>query len=285
MAMGTVVEVDVVADTDAAASDAAHAAVAAIKHWDDVLTTWRESGELAQFNKRAGQGFIPITSDLRLGLSEMLRYFRATGGAFDPAVGRLVSARRLHPDDAPSPARRERSIEQALSMRARRARLAPGVELDPGGIGKGIALDAALREFRRAAVRAAFINFGGSSQVAVGAAAGDAPGWGMMVAGLAPGTVHGVLRLVDEHLSTSRSPGTADAGLIFDPRSGRSIVATRLAVVRAPTGAAADAWSTALVVLGRPGLKRAAAAGVEALVEDDAGVVTTPDFWRERGSR
>ena len=99
----------------------------------------------------------------------------------------------------------------------------------------------------------------------------------MLVAGWAPAKSHGVLRLRDASLSTSRA-GATDTTPVLDPRNGKAVAPPRLATVVAPSAAAADAWSTALVVLGRDGLARVGANGVEALVEDEQGVVRTKGF-------
>ncbi|MFN8640275.1 MAG: hypothetical protein U0802_00905 [Candidatus Binatia bacterium] len=54
--MGTVLTVTVVAGDDHAARLLAEAAVTQARHWDDVLTTWRPDGELAQLNARRAAG-------------------------------------------------------------------------------------------------------------------------------------------------------------------------------------------------------------------------------------
>ena len=52
--MGTVLQVTVVAADEPSARRLAAAAFVEARRWDDLLTTWRPEGELAQLNARAG---------------------------------------------------------------------------------------------------------------------------------------------------------------------------------------------------------------------------------------
>jgi FAD:protein FMN transferase len=276
--MGTILEVVIVAVDEAKARRLADAAVAEARRWDDVLTTWRSEGELAGLNARAGRGPFTIGADLAEALRTMQRLSLATGGAFDPAVGRLV---RLWSDPAP-PSRellvrlRAQSIARALTVDGRTATLAAGVALDAGGIGKGIALDAIASMLRHAGVTTAFLDFGGSSQLAVGAPPDAAQGWRVLLAGLERGSARGVLALRDAALSTSRSTGPgAKEGPIIDPRRGEPVTERRVATVLASDATTAEAWSTALVVRGRAGLAGARAAGLELFYEDGEGPFST----------
>jgi thiamine biosynthesis lipoprotein ApbE len=85
------------------------------------------------------------------------------------------------------------------------------------------------------------------------------------------------LRLRDASLSTSLAAAT-DTRPILDPRSGMPVEGPRLVTVLASRATAADAWSTALVVLGRDGVREAESKGLEVLLEDGAGVLRTPGF-------
>jgi thiamine biosynthesis lipoprotein len=159
-----------------------------------------------------------------------------------------------------------------LRLDGDRAALVAGAALDAGGIGKGMALDAVAAGLRRGGARAVFADFGGSSQLAVGTPDEAAAGWRVAIGGLAPGTVLGEISLRDAALSTSRAAsGPMPAGPIIDPRSGAPVFAARTATVRAADATSAEAWTKALIVHGRDGLAAAAAHGVAALVEDEAG--------------
>lgn len=276
--MGTVLQVTVVAGDAAAAKEIAADCLAEAKLWDDVLTTWRADGELAQLNRRAGEGPVPISPRLAEALQRMLTLSKATAGAFDPAVGRRVDALRT-PGAQMSRKGRVPPLAESMRLSGDKVVLERGVQLDAGAIGKGIALDAMVELLRGRGVGAAFIDFGGSGLYAVGSPAENPEGWLVAVGGLSPGEVHGTIALRDASLSTSRSSRPGDpAGPIVDPATGLPAAPVRLAVVLSSDASAADAWSTALVVLGRGGLERAERAGIEALFEDEAGTVMTRGF-------
>lgn len=272
--MGTVLTVTVVADDEAGARALAAAAVAEARHWDDVLTTWRPDGELARLNAGAGGGPVAVSADLAAALRSMVALSAATAGAFDPAVGPLVDRwRGPRPPRPPPAASAATRIASVLTLDGRRAALAAGAALDAGGIGKGIALDAMAALLRRRGAHAAFLDFGGSSQLALGAPPGDAAGWRVAIGGLAPGSVLGEIALRDAALSTSRaSDGPTAAGPIVDPRSGAPVFTPRIATARAADATSAEAWTKALIVDGRAALPAARAHGVDALVEDRDGV-------------
>ena len=279
--MGTVLEATVIAADQATAQRLADDAIAIARHWDDVLTTWRPEGELARLNARAGSGPVPVSSDLAASFQRMQEMYAATGGAFDPAVGPLV---RLW--SAPAPPAPEalgavgpHRLPEAAHATSSTIDLARGAALDSGAIGKSIALDAIAAHLRAGGVQAAFLNFGGSSQLAIGAPPDTPNGWNIVVAGLQRGEILGRLSLRDASLSTSRALGAgAEAGPIVDPRAGTPVQPPRIATVLAPDATTANAWSTALVVLGRNGIDHLAQHQLQAVVADSSGTTQTPHF-------
>ncbi len=272
--MGTIFQVVVRADDAASAQRLAEEAFATAEHWDDVLTTWRPDGELARFNRAAGSGWVEISPDLRRALERMLAAADETQGAFNPAVGKLVASLRAGAE----PSRRPRDLPRlrdVLEVEGDRARLSDGIELDAGGIGKGMALDAVAQRLRQQGAAAVYLDFGGSSQLAFGFAE-DRPT--LAVAGLRDGEVLGRVSLDGMSLSTSRSPAAPGAGPIVDPRDGHLIAAQRVVTVAAPSATDTEVWSTALIVLGRAGVPLARAEGIEVLFADAAGVVRSDGF-------
>jgi thiamine biosynthesis lipoprotein len=286
--MGTVLDITVVADEPERARELARASITVARHWEDVLTTWRADGELEQLNASAGRGPHPIGSDLSAALERMLALWRATGGAFDPAVGATVEAlRRGNTNGRETPETGAVRLGDVLELTSGAAALTARARLDAGGIGKGIALDAIAAYLGAHGARAWFLDFGGSSQLAHGRPE-NATAWNVLVAGSAPGTVAGVVGLEAGSLSTSRTVAPSDpAGAIVDPSTREAVTTPRLVSVLAVDATTADAWSTALVVLGRAGLQLAEAAGIGALLEDTAGTTMTRDFplQQVRGSR
>jgi thiamine biosynthesis lipoprotein len=277
--MGTVLEVTVVANDELEARRLASEAFVIGRHWDDVLSTWRPDAELARFNAQSRGDVVPVSPSLHGALARMLALHAATAGAFDPAVGANVMT--LRRGGAPAQAAAV-PLGRALTLMPGAARLAEGVALDAGAIGKGIALDDIAAHLRRGDARAWFLDFGGSSQLAYSDPEGTHR-WSVALAGLAPGVIHGMLDVSDGSLSTSRTIASDDpAGAIVDPSTGAPVAGPRLATVAASDATTADAWSTAIIVLGRRGVERAQAAGLEVLYEDAQGVTATPGMRKRR---
>lgn len=278
--MGTVLEVTVVADTQETADALLKGAFEIARHWDDVLTTWRPEGELARLNAAAGDP-LPISNDLMMAIGRMRWLSFLTRGAFDPGVGPIVERWRR---GDPKPGRREGEstdiyrIRTAAIILDNSVRLLRGAALDSGGIGKGIALDAIVASFGKRA-SAFYLDFGGSSQIARGRPEEGADAWNVVIAGNEPGTIHGIASLDGASLSTSRALDPTDpAGAIIDPRTLTPVTGKRLATVIAPNATTAEAWSTALIVLGAEGVALAQTAEVQAFVEVEGSVTKTADF-------
>ncbi len=228
--MGTVCEIQAWGPRALEGSSAAFAEIARLER---VLSLYREESELSALNREAFRVPFRCSPELWEALSAALSAARESGGAFDPtilplrkgpsALG-LVGHRKLALDSS------RRSVRFTL----------PGMGIDPGGIGKGLALDHAAAALRRAGVRAALINFGGQIY-ALGSPPG-APGWRVRAPGLAQ-------ELLVKDASVSTSGDSERPGHILSPFTGLPLRRHRSVTVVAPTGAQADAWSTALFVL------------------------------------
>lgn len=211
--MGTVCEIAAEAP-EAAVS----AAFAEIRRWDGILSLYKKDSEASRLNGSAAAGPVAVSAELWEAVSASLEAARRSDGAFDPTAraGRTGGWTKIRLDRA------RRSVFFAE----------PGLRLDFGGIGKGIALDHAARLLREGGVRSARINFGGQIY-ALGA-------WEVSVPG------HGALRVADASVSTSGN--SEQPGHIIDPADGRRLYRRRSVTVVAPTAAQADAWDTALFV-------------------------------------
>lgn len=214
-----------------AAPEAVAAAFAEIARWDRVLSLYKEESELSVLNRRAATGPVVVSESLWEALAASQTLSRLTGGAFDPTVGALRSGGpvgfalvRL------TPGPRMVSFAEA------------GVVLDPGGYGKGLALDHAARVLRERGVEAALINFGGQVY-ALGAPPGR-PGWEVAVPGRP-------WPLVVRDASVSTSGDSERPGHILSPFTRKAVHRSWSVTVIAPTALEADAWSTAIYVLGR----------------------------------
>ena len=129
-----------------------------------------------------------------------------------------------------------------------------GVELDPGGIGKGFAVDAAVRVLRNDGVHAALLSAGGSTLYGLGAPPGRI-GWRVVVPGPPPSRHElSIINLRDESLSSAdctQKNFTANGHLychIMDPRTLRPVEGRVQVSIIHPSATASDALSNVIFV-------------------------------------
>ena len=270
-AMGTTFTLVIYAQTPQQANDLGALAFEEIDRLEALLSNYQPLSELSRINASAAHN--PVTTDtetLRF-LSESQLWSRRSNGAFDITVGPLMRLWGFfHPRKTlPSPAelaRVHRSVgwqHVHLDSTARTVRFdSPGVELDPGGIGKGFAVDSAVALLRAHGVTAALLSAGSSTVYAIGAPPGE-PGWRIRVPDPRTRAAYteaseplttAILR--DTSLSTARC-GEKHVTLaghtfchIMDPPTGRPVEGMLSATVVDPSATASDAISNVLFVDG-----------------------------------
>ncbi|MDX6770510.1 MAG: FAD:protein FMN transferase [Elusimicrobiota bacterium] len=228
--MGTVCELEA-EGPDAAVT----AAFEELERWDRVLSLYKADSELVALNAKAGSGPVPVSAALFAAVAEALRRAEETGGAFDPTVLPLL---RRGPAARGAVGWKKVTLDAA----ARTVSLPAGGGLDFGAIGKGWALDRAAEVLAARGVTAARFNFGGQV-LAVGAPAGAA-GWEVTIPGRAE-------PLLLKDASVAVTGDSERPGHVVSPFSGRRLRRDFAVAVLAPSAAEADAWSTALFVLGK----------------------------------
>jgi thiamine biosynthesis lipoprotein len=275
-AMGTEFRLEFFARGGEHAAAAAEAAFARIAALERALSDYDSESELARLGARADEGapgaWLPVSSELFGMLVEAQAVARASGGAFDVTVGPCTRLwrRAQRQGELPDEARLCEALRAvgheklALDPGTRSVRLLTrGMRLDPGGIGKGYALDEALRVLAEHGIERALAVGGGD--IAARAAPPERAGWRVAIAGLDSGDpaedraatelflAHAALSTSGDLVRSFELDGVRYAH-ILDPRNGRALTERRLASVLAPSGARADAWATALAVLGPRGL-------------------------------
>lgn len=292
-AMGCRFEVAFNAGEHAEATELAIAALDLVEELEERLSIYRDTSELSRLNATAATGWQPVSEPLFALVARAAEIHAATRGGFDIATGALVRAwgfrerRGRVPDgNALAEARTAAGMHLVeLDREGRRIRFArPGVEIDPGAIGKGWAIDAAVGLLAGYGVQSVLVHGGQSSVRARGIQGPAIPGRAGWRVGLAhplrPGRRLATFTLLDRALGTSGS-GTRffldrgrRIGHILDPRSGLPAEGVLCATVLAPSAGDADALSTALFALGREGIGEIAPPGSEVaavLVEPGPG--------------
>jgi thiamine biosynthesis lipoprotein len=187
-------------------------------------------------------------------------WHRATGGAFDPAVGSLIEAWGLREGGrSPSPAalaqaRGDAGLEHLVVRPdpCRVVRRRP-VILDAGGFGKGEAIDRVVETVLANQAGEWMMDLGG--QIAADAGGGEP--WGVALAHPRRRD-EAALELRLETGSLATSGGSVrdlevrgrTVGHILDPRTGRPVSRSAAVTVWHESALAADVLSTALYVMG-----------------------------------
>jgi len=254
------------------------------------FTVYRDTSELARINASAPGQWQEVSPEVCGLLVRARELHELTAGSFDMASGAIVRTWGFLQRQGRTPAADVLATALAASgmqhveidTAARCVRfLRSGVELNPGAIGKGWAVDRALERLGAAGVPSVLVHGGSSSVRARGIQGPDLPGRRGWRVGLRhplrPARRLATLTLLDQALGTSGS-GTQfyvdrgrRIGHILDPRTGLPAEGVHSATVIAPTAADADALATALYVLGPEGLARIAPAGGVV-----AGIVVLP---------
>ncbi|MEM1305375.1 MAG: FAD:protein FMN transferase, partial [Planctomycetota bacterium] len=274
-AMACDFEVCLNASPDENHTDAALAALDLVQRLESQLTVYRPDSEVMAINRSAAAGPVAVEPRLFAVLEWMDRLHRLTGGAYDGASGPLSAAWGFSRRDGrvPTDAELDDARDRVGWDRVQLDQLAKtiafaeaGVEINLNSVGKGYALDRAAELLFQNDVDAFLVQGGRSTLVARGsrrradaeqadAVSGD--GWGVGLRHpLRPAVRIAEFRLRDAAFSTSGSGTQAFVhqgkryGHLLDPRTGWPAEGLHSVSVIAPTGAEADALSTALYVMG-----------------------------------
>lgn len=276
-------------------ADPLHAALqAAVDAVDRQMSTWRADSDLERLNAAPIGRWVEIPADLAFVLATALEIGRLSGGAFDVGVGDLVrawgfggGARTPDPGRIAGLAGRPsfeppKSLE--LDVAGGRARRHADLAIDLSGIAKGFGVDRLAETMRAAGVASFLVGIDGEMRAAGAKPDGRAWTVGHERPDRERRDLMGVLELADAAVATSGNyrhvveVGDRALSHTMDPRTGGPLVNDLASVtVLAETCMAADAWATALMVLGaREGAALARRLGLGAiLVGTDGEVVST----------
>jgi thiamine biosynthesis lipoprotein len=262
-AMGTLMEVRIPDLPRAEGIEAVRRIRSRVEELESAMTLYRTESPLVAFNEHPADSWMPAPRALTDAVSLSLQGYQQSRGAFDPTVAPAMRAWGLY-DRKETGSRsevlrtwRHRPSAEAVEVDTENRRLRRGdsrIQLDLGGIGKGIAADAALEILRAAGSKGALLNLGGSIAV-LGPPPGRPEGWPVgIVHPRESGSVWSTHALHHGHLATSgdyeRTVRTAD-GLkhhLLDPASGEPTRDIASVTVWGASGVEADVLSTARFV-------------------------------------
>lgn len=306
-AMGTDFTLYIYAADEGAADREAEHVFEIVDQLDGLLSNYKPDSELSRINHEAADHSVTTDPETIRFLEASLAWSALSDGAFDITVGKLMRAWGFFRSTGHVPSEAELAGVRAetgwklvvLDRSARTVRFtAPGVELDPGGIGKGFAVDAAVQALREDGVHAALLSAGSSTIYGLGAPP-HKQGWSVRV----PDPHHAgaslsMVMLHDTSLSTANCSERhfIVAGHLYchimDPRTLRPVEECLQTTVIAPSATDSDALSNAMFVLNdgaRKHLMRSLPRADAALVVQAGGAVETYKWpvdvqWWGRGS-
>lgn len=266
-AMGATFTVALYGTDRASMEAAADAGLAEAQRLDALLSNYRPESEWSQVNRTAATRPVKVSAELFHLLEACQDYSRASDGAFDITVGPLMKIWGFYKRSghlAPKP-----EVDAALGKigyrhvhldaEAQTVRFdTPGVDLDPGGIGKGYAVDRMVEILKQKGVERGLVAGSDSSIYGLGTPPDEPRGWevGIRDPKNSRRTVAKVY-LKDMSLSTSGSyekffqvDGRTYSHLM-DPRTGYPAQGTVSVSVVAPRTIDSEAWAKPYFVNGR----------------------------------
>jgi thiamine biosynthesis lipoprotein len=232
---------------ESAANTALDAAFAELERIENVMSLYRPESQISRLNRDS------VLDNPDASLIEVLRFAaevaEKSSGSFDVTVQPLWALKGLKPDAATLALVDWRKVE----LGENRIQIAPGMAITLNGIAQGFAADAAMRVIRAHGVEHALIDAGEFS--AHGNNAENAS-WRIGIQHPRENDAFAALtQLENRCLATSGDYETAFSDdfsrhHILDPHTGQSPGELASVSVLAPTAMAADAFSTALFVLG-----------------------------------
>jgi thiamine biosynthesis lipoprotein len=236
---------------------------AAVDEVDMQMSTWTPDSDLMRLNAAPVGAWVAIPDHLRAVLRLGLEIGRASNGAFDIGMGDAVTAWGFGPEAAaPDDIRtamtaKRKHAHECLEIGAAWACKTAPIAIDLNGIAKGYGVDRLAETLRDHGIADALVGIDGEMR-AMGLRP-DGEAWTIAVE--APDTdrrtPHSILALENAAVATSGDyrhwveVQGRRLSHTMDPARGAPLMASPASVtVVAPTCAEADAWATALMVLG-----------------------------------
>jgi FAD:protein FMN transferase len=265
--MGTEFTIDLYGPNMTVLESAAEQASDEVKRLDQMLSNYMPDSELSKVNREAFDHPVEISTELYSLLSECLGYSRESEGSFDITVGPLMKVWGFYKGSGHLPHRAEvrsaldqigyRNIELDASHRTVRFKK-QGMSLDPGGVGKGYAVDKMVGVLQANGVTTALVSGGGSSIYGLGAPPGSPRGWYIRIRDPKDERKTAAeVYLKNDSVSTSGNYEKfffAEGKLyshIMDPRTGYPSEGMLSVSVVAPRTLDSEVWAKPYYILGR----------------------------------
>jgi len=266
-AMGTTYTVELCGTNQPVLQTAAREAFDEVHRLDRMLSNYIPGSELSRVNDHAADAPVHVSQEFFDLLSQCVNYSNESEGTFDITVGPLMKVWGFY--EGAGHLANAAEIRAALNesgyhnLELNAANLTVrfrkhGMALDPGGVGKGYAVDRMVAILRKRGTCSGLVSAGGSSIYGIGAPPADARGWRIRIRDPRNGnrTVSQVY-LKDTSISTSGSSekffwaGGKRYSHIMDPRTGYPAEGMLSVSVVAPQTLDSEVWAKPYYILGR----------------------------------
>ncbi len=261
------------------------------------ISNWKPDSYTSLANKKAADAPVEVSGDLIEILDDARKIYTTTDGAFDVTVGPLIQFWKEREKGGMFPRSEElKPVLEHIGLKYvivdTKAQTVfferDGIQLDFGGIAKGLALDRMANILTENGVKTARLNAGSSTIVAMGAPPGE-EGWTVDILSpynTADLTPVATVKIRDEALSTSSDTvrhidiGGKRYSHIYNPHTGMPASGIASATVITPSGVESDALSTAFFVMGVEAAHAYCQAhpSVRAILVQDKGEGSEPIF-------
>ncbi len=266
-----------------------------LRRVEALMSVYLADSQLSRLNSAPSAEAVELAPELIDLLRRSRELTDRTRGAFDVTCLPIIRLRKAAAESNSNPDDQARGKALALTgwQHFRLAgnsvtKLETKAGIDLGAVAKGYGVDRAVEALKQAGASGALVEVGGDIRC-FGTTAWKEP-WPVRLQSPFEEELLLTLSLTDKAVATSgdyRRFSVIEGrrySHIVDPRTGRPVAESSSVTVIADDAATADAWATALSVLGQAGLELAKAEGLEVLMilgpPADCRVVSTPGFSR-----
>lgn len=260
--MGTVIEITLFSEDEAATQKAALRAFQEIKRIEQLMSPWIETSDVSRLNRSAGKEWIKVSPETFDVLKRSQKISGLSEGAFDITIAPLTGLWRKARERGVPPAYEEVkntlnlvNYKNLLIQSDRRIFLKnKGMAIDPGGIAKGYAVDRAFETLMSFGYKNLIINAGGDLRT--GGLKNNQP-WSIGIQNpRAPENVMATISVIDSAIATS---GDYEKFFfhqgkryhhILNPKTGFPADGCQSVTILLKNGMMADGLATAVFVLG-----------------------------------
>ena len=240
-----------------------------LAHYEKIFSHWRKDSDLSKFNANKTTEPVEIHSDIHELLKHAQWMHQQTAGTFDPAIGQIVNLWGFGPDGRNrSTIPKDEEVAEGVHSsgmnqleilpKHRVCKKHPDLKLDLSGSAKGEIIDQICELLERYGLQNYLVEIGG--EIRAHGRGKKGKGW---IVGLENG-VKGKDQLVSialrnyavatsgtYRLQKPNPKAKRNASHLLNPKTGKPVENNLIAVnVFAPTARDADAWATALMIMG-----------------------------------